>query len=484
MGSDARCGACVSRYAMRDEAPRSTDELHSLAFRVRSRPRCSPCLRVAAPSRCPTLRSQTARSTVRHPPRPAASRASNAPEIARRAALLSALNPRSSPALAHPRAPTASGTARVAAARACAATWTRALFRVLCRWRSGDARRETPDPALPVCVDGRCTDPCAQARSTPGSLGCEFRAATTANYVSSAFSFAVSLSNPQRYPVRVRVTGGALPAMIERTIAPGAVEAIPLPWVPALSRNMQSNLSVSTLAPGGAYRITTTAPVAAYQFNPLYIESARCSRRATTLRCSCRPRRSRGGTSLRRFRAADVALFAIVGTSAATTTVTLRASVNLVAGDGVASMAAGSTTTLTLQAGDVVQIMPELIPMPGMAPGTRDPSGSTIEADHPVAALQDICARTSPRTTASAITSKSSRPPLDTRTDVIVTPFADRPDIASVVRITAQRDATMVTFEPPARTTLCRSQRCRPSSSRAPRRSMFAPTRRSQWRST
>lgn len=147
---------------------------------------------------------------------------------------------------------------------------------------SGWRTVEACDPAAGNhCVAGACRNPCEALGAS--YLGCDYWPVTLANgTLARRFAYAVVVSNPQPYPVGVRVEGGALTEPLRRTVAPGAVEAITLPWVPALSQNAgqccappfntegrASCAARSTAARGGAYHLVADGPVAAYQFNPL-----------------------------------------------------------------------------------------------------------------------------------------------------------------------------------------------------------------------
>ena len=85
------------------------------------------------------------------------------------------------------------------------------------------------------CTDGRCGDPCAAIDGARGYLGCEYWATQTPNsQLNPAFPFAVALANPQSFTVTVRISGGALTEPVSRTLGPGAVQQVILPWVQRL----------------------------------------------------------------------------------------------------------------------------------------------------------------------------------------------------------------------------------------------------------
>ncbi len=134
------------------------------------------------------------------------------------------------------------------------------------------------------CQDGVCVRNCQAEASTLNSyLGCEYWATPTPNSgLDYRFSYAVVLANPGTREAHVSITGGPLGAMIERTVAPGSVERVDLPWIDVLkgstrachplplgldcsSRSAYGRLASHT----GAYRVLSDIPLAVYQFNPL-----------------------------------------------------------------------------------------------------------------------------------------------------------------------------------------------------------------------
>ncbi len=129
-----------------------------------------------------------------------------------------------------------------------------------------------------TCRGGRCLRRCDDLGSS--YLGCEYWPTITLNTaLDPRFTFGVVVANPNAYDVTVRIEGGALRMPRERTVAGGAVETFELPWVTALSGNGGVNCgmggmpTMSSRAPGGAFHLTTTGPVAVYQFNPLEFAS-------------------------------------------------------------------------------------------------------------------------------------------------------------------------------------------------------------------
>jgi hypothetical protein len=133
------------------------------------------------------------------------------------------------------------------------------------------------------CLEGSCQDLCAAAERDRGYLGCEFRAVDLDNgvdgvFVAAAEQFAVVVSNPSPVPAAVVVEADSsgfgespdVDAVLERTVAAGGVEVLALPArsVDGAS-DARLNDGTHSAVTRAAYRLRSSAPVAAYQFNPL-----------------------------------------------------------------------------------------------------------------------------------------------------------------------------------------------------------------------
>jgi hypothetical protein len=129
-----------------------------------------------------------------------------------------------------------------------------------------------------ICDGSGCTNACALARANRSYVGCEYWAVDLDNAVvdignAAAQQFAVVLSNPSPLPAQVRILvseAGQQKEVAARTVAPGALEAILLPPREVDgSPPGQFNAGGGTALTPGAYKIESTAPIVAYQFNPL-----------------------------------------------------------------------------------------------------------------------------------------------------------------------------------------------------------------------
>lgn len=313
------------------------------------------------------------------------------------------------------------------------------------------------------CVSGRCGDPCDVPDGAQQYLGCDYWATATPNtQLSRSFPFAVALANPQSFPVEVQIRGGALDGPRTLTLAPGAAEAVTLPWVDALSQQAAEDLGCecgrptncintrfarSALARGGAYQVHATAPVAAYQFNPLTFETrgtrAACLNSFTndaSLLLSQRSltRRYLVLTAPNLSFQANVTLggfIAVVATSGESTSVTVRLPMN----SGVPEAVNGVVRHDNLNPGDVALIV-----------GTQagDLSGAVVEASNPVAVFAGHDCTRVPQNRPACDHLEEQVLPFETLgQDFVVSDLRDR-DAPTVLRLVATADDTVVSFDP------------------------------------
>jgi hypothetical protein len=134
----------------------------------------------------------------------------------------------------------------------------------------------TDGPVPDVVGDGPMRDPntCEEAVMFRTYLGCEFFPTVLPNIADPVFDFAVVIANPSAEAADIHVEGPA-GFMTDASVGPRALTTIYLPWQAALkgptvnSAGQSMALTASLVAAAGAYHVTTTRPVAAYQFNPL-----------------------------------------------------------------------------------------------------------------------------------------------------------------------------------------------------------------------
>src|SRR5450432_1920767 len=123
--------------------------------------------------------------------------------------------------------------------------------------------------------DGTNVQTCDEAAKIGSYVGCDFWPTIVANPVWSVFAHAVVVANASMTDAMITIDG---PAGFHQTatVKAGGLQTVMLNWVPALKgpdfdipSTMNGRLTTSLSAKGGAYHMKSTAPVTAWQFNPL-----------------------------------------------------------------------------------------------------------------------------------------------------------------------------------------------------------------------
>lgn len=267
---------------------------------------------------------------------------------------------------------------------------------------SGYDRGETCDVAAGLrCSPDGCLDLCARAAAEESYVGCEYWPTTLRNaQLADGFPFAVAVANPQLVPAVVTVEAPALLfEPISRTIAPGALELIELPWNDTLRNDLGEAASV--LAPAGAYRLRSDVPVTVTQFNPLSFQLATmCSDRTecfsftndaslllpTHVLTGSYVAMSRPTQLLRLNGTASISsgFVAIVGTSELPAAVEVRVTAPTLAGRAGTDLMAlvpGTPASFMLAAGDVLQLLsaaPATCPGPTRTETVTSSMGETV----------------------------------------------------------------------------------------------------------
>jgi hypothetical protein len=330
---------------------------------------------------------------------------------------------------------------------------------------------------------------CADAKTSKSYVGCDYYPTVTANAVWSIFDYAVVVSNVGTAPATVTVTGGALTTtMPPVTVAPGALQKIYLPWVPALKGPDTDNcgdvtsLANSILAPGGAYHLVSTTPVVVYQFNALEYgptggpAGKNWSSCPGSTECTSGPNAGApigcesytNDASLLLPSTAMTLNYRVSGHPAipgASTYFTVTATVDgtnvtatlssagqvlATSGAGIAATAGGGTLKFTLaHAGDVAEIV-------GPAGDTADFSGSLVQADQPIEVLAGTSAVTLPETSEfspdyTADHTEQTVLPVETLGKHYVVSMPDKPgggNGQAVVGFYGNEDSTTLTYNP------------------------------------
>jgi hypothetical protein len=224
-----------------------------------------------------------------------------------------------------------------------------------------------------ACSLGACAPACSRDPKARTNAGCEYWAADLDN-LGDAISaqYAVIVSNLGTIPATVTVTkrDGASSEPVEvmqRPVAPGSLEILALP-----ARNMTN--------PGvhwAGYRVVSTAPVVAYQFNPLenvgvYSNDASLLLPVDTFAAEyiIMSRKQVQGAD-RPFRGA----FNVVAAGSATD-VTITPTARTQAGGGVPALNAGQSHTVTLEPYQVLNVKTDL--------DGADLTGTIVTANRPI----------------------------------------------------------------------------------------------------
>jgi len=353
---------------------------------------------------------------------------------------------------------------------------------------TGDAG---PDGYAPKTTTGDPTT-CAEAAQAHTYVGCDYWPTVVANQVWSIFDFAVVVANAGTTAATVTVAGVAG----NTTVMPGQLAKIYLPWVPALKGPDADNcggvttpLTASLVAPGGAYHLTSTAPVTVYQFSALEYHGqggpAGKSWKACPGNMVCADPNSPNfaigvgcysfsndaslllpstamtgnyrvigheswvdadNTVQPPFTLPNDAYVAITATQNATkVTIKVSSTGQIAAGNmGVVATGPGGTLTLTLNSGDVAELV---------GAGGSDLSGSIIQASAPVQVITGMpCATIPPLDPACDHMEESVFPAETLGKDYIVTrpPGPNGDVVPHQVRIFGNVDGTNLTYNPAA----------------------------------
>ena len=295
-----------------------------------------------------------------------------------------------------------------------------------------------------TCNGGICVDACATAAMAKSYIGCEYYPTVTTNAVDeSAFQFAITISNGGTSNVTATIDGGGLTASISLVVAPGDVAVQTLPWISVLYFG-------SALVHGGAYHVTTTAPVTVYQFNPLqYVSGAEYSESndASLLL----PVAALDGDYVvasyptNSFNAPG---FLAVTATEDNTTVTITTRSNAQGGGGAPPFVAGVPQDVVLSRGDVLQL-----DGPVYDGGADDLTGSLVSANKPVQVISGHECTFVPLDTPYCDHIEETMFPIATlsTTYAVTNPAVPLlPDgKEQVIRIIAAQASTSLTFDPP-----------------------------------
>ena len=285
------------------------------------------------------------------------------------------------------------------------------------------------------CSAGSCVDPCAGDAKT--YVGCDFYALDLDNYSDAsdpsgadAQQYAITLSNAGTRGVTATVT---TPEGFSQTvsIAAGSLQSVELPQrdVIGTSRSMNS------------YRVQSTGPIIAHQFNPLN-NSGVFSNDASLLL----PATALGNEYLVAgwpAGPAGASYFAVVAVADGTTSVTITAPPRsgLQAGGSVAGIGAGGSATFELAQGEVLAMRAD--------GATGDPTGTRVTSTRSVAVFSgNECANVPANVTYCDHVEEQMIPVASWDTDYLGIKFKPRGTESDVWRIIASTPGTTIQTDP------------------------------------
>lgn len=116
--------------------------------------------------------------------------------------------------------------------------------------------------------NGQCVGACSAGALGLTYIGCDYYPTVTQQHDSyntaPANQFVVAVANASAQVADITITQGAN-VVTQTQVAPNDVAVIPLPWVNALTKGN----GPSVLVADGAYRLRSDQPVTVYQYNPL-----------------------------------------------------------------------------------------------------------------------------------------------------------------------------------------------------------------------
>lgn len=317
-------------------------------------------------------------------------------------------------------------------------------------------REEYCDPVQGLACDpqgGGCVGMCSESNLGTSYIGCEYYPTVTGNTTGTTFDFAVAIANTTNAAATVTIEGGALTTPQIVTVASNSVLVQALPWQTELklcadpyTDGCFGTVQTAALATKGAYHLRSTVPVTVYQFSPLQYEkqgSYSYTNDASLLlptnvwrgryfAASWEPMASYGYPS-------QLAVTAMKDN----TTVTLQPKAATGAGQGAPAFTQGVGQSVTLNAGDVIEI----------ASITGDLTGSLVDADKPVQVISGHYCTNVPSNITACDHLEESMFPVDTLGTQYMINAPAVTTIPSgkveVIRVIATAPGTTLTYDPP-----------------------------------
>jgi hypothetical protein len=305
---------------------------------------------------------------------------------------------------------------------------------------------------------------CAEAAASKTYVGCDFWPTVVDNIVRPTFDYAVVVANTNAAEAAVEVLRGTT-KVGSATVPANGLATIYLPWVPEL-KAMGVNpvcetmpITKSVKVKSGAYHLTSTVPVAVYQFNAIEYTNkggppgkdwSTCSNGCIAVgpcfsfsndASLLLPSTALTGN----YRVAGLpaqapfpAYFAVTGTSDGTAvTVKLGPDAKIAAGGGISG---SGTVTFTLDAGEVAEVI---------GTETSDFSGTLVTSSAPVQVITGMACTENPRGKKACDHVEESVLPVETlgKRYFVTAPTSPKGAPAShTVRLYGNVDGTKLTF--------------------------------------
>ena len=346
---------------------------------------------------------------------------------------------------------------------------------------SGGDTGEAAPTLVPTGNPGPTT--CDESAMTRSYIGCDYWPTVTTNPVWSIFDFTVVVANAQDSVASVTVTG---PGGVNQTVsvAPSTLQKIYLPWVTVLKGpdcdacGEVPVFAESVSAPASAYHLVSSIPVTVYQFNALEYKGeggpagkdwSSCPGSAQlcvlpdgggSVHSGCYsytndaslliPSTAMTGnyriSGDHAVKDQEGSYFAITAVNDAThVTVNVSQGGSVVGGGTIQATPAGGTMTLTMNSGDVVEIMSDMLA------DTTDLSGSLVQADQPVQVISGTQCSEQPEGYPACDHLESSVLPAETLGSDYVVTVPTSPNgtaVGHVVRFYGNVDGTTLTYSP------------------------------------
>ena len=309
------------------------------------------------------------------------------------------------------------------------------------------------DPQVP----GGCVGACAPKSLGTSYIGCDYYPTVTGNTTGNVFDFAVAIANTSSGDATVTIDGGALGTPMTVVVPSDRVVVQNLPWVPALKLCDTPNTDGCSAAFGvapqqgalalkGSYHLRSTAPVTVYQFNPLqYTKNSTFSysNDASLLLPTNVWRTRYYAASWEPYTVHQYPSQIAVTAMQDGTKVTVTTKAATIAAQGAPAFTAGVAQTVSLNAGDVIEI----------ASSQGDLTGSLIDSDKPVQVISGHYCTNVPTNITACDHLEESMFPVDTLSThyIVAAPAVTSIPTGKVevIRIIATGANTTLTYDPP-----------------------------------